>query len=48
VGWDDQNDGDDLPRGLLAHDPAYLVSVYFGGRGSYSLAYTRNTYGPRP
>ncbi|MEU5694990.1 hypothetical protein [Actinosynnema sp. NPDC020468] len=43
-GWDDQNDGSDLQRGLLATDPAYLVSVYFGNRGAFSLAYTRNGY----
>lgn len=43
-GWDDQNDGSDIQRGLLATDPAYLVSVYFGNRGSFSLTYTRNGY----
>ncbi|MFD7659976.1 hypothetical protein ACFV4N_38875, partial [Actinosynnema sp. NPDC059797] len=41
-GWDDGNDGGDLQRGLLATDPAYLVSVYFANRGEFSLAYTRN------
>jgi hypothetical protein len=43
-GWDDHNDGGDLPRGMLATDPAYLVSVYFANLGSFSLAYTRNGY----
>ncbi len=43
-GWDDGNDGSDLPRGLLATDPAYLVSVYFANRGDFSLTYTRNSY----
>jgi hypothetical protein len=43
-GWDDQNDGTDLPRGLLATDPALLVSAYFGNEGTFSLTYTRNAY----
>lgn len=43
-GWDDHNDGGDLQRGMLATDPAYLVSVYFANRGSFSLTYTRNGY----
>lgn len=43
-GWDDQNDGGDLQRGLLATDPARLVSEYFDGTGSFSLAYTSNRY----
>lgn len=43
-GWDDHDDGSDLPRGLLATDPAKLVSVYFGNTGHFSLAYTRNAY----
>ncbi|MDQ2584247.1 hypothetical protein [Saccharothrix yanglingensis] len=43
-GWDDRNDGSDLQRGLLATDPAYLVSVYFGNRGEFSTTYTRNAY----
>ncbi|WP_054049729.1 hypothetical protein [Alloactinosynnema sp. L-07] len=43
-GWDDGNDGGDIPRGLLATDPAYLVSQYFNGEGTFSLAYTRNSY----
>ncbi|MFI9812755.1 hypothetical protein [Saccharothrix variisporea] len=43
-GWDDGNDGSDVPRGLLATDPAYLVSVYFANRGTFSLTYTRNAY----
>ncbi|MFC6093498.1 hypothetical protein [Saccharothrix lopnurensis] len=43
-GWDDGNDGGDLQRGLLATDPAYLVSVYFANRGDFSLTYTRNQY----
>jgi hypothetical protein len=43
-GWDDGNDGSDIPRGLLATNPAYLVSQYFNGEGSFSLAYTRNSY----
>lgn len=43
-GWDDQNDGDDLQRGLLATDPAYLFSSYFDGEGTFDLAYLRNAY----
>lgn len=43
-GWDDGDDGSDLQRGLLATDPAKLVSIYFGNEGSFSLAYTRNAY----
>ncbi|MEV6522929.1 hypothetical protein AB0M43_13355 [Longispora sp. NPDC051575] len=43
-GWDDQNDGSDLQRGLLATDPARLVAAYFNGEGTFSLAYTRNAY----
>lgn len=43
-GWDDGNDGSDLPRGLLATDPAKLVSIYFGNEGVFSLSYTRNGY----
>ena len=43
-GWDDGNDGSDLQRGLLATDPARLVSIYFGGEGTFSLSYTRNGY----
>ncbi|HET9140705.1 hypothetical protein [Actinophytocola sp.] len=43
-GWDDQNDGADVPRGMLATDPAYLVSVYFANKGAFSLTYTRNGY----
>jgi hypothetical protein len=43
-GWDDHDDGGDIPRGLLATDPAYLVSVYFANRGSFSLTYTRNGF----
>jgi hypothetical protein len=45
-GWDDHDDGGDLPRGMLATDPAYLVSVYFAGEGNFSLTYTRNAYRP--
>jgi hypothetical protein len=43
-GWDDGNDGEDLPRGLLATDPAKLVSTYFSNEGTFSLSYTRNAY----
>ena len=43
-GWDDHNDGGDLPRGLLATDPAKLVNAYFAGKGGFSLTYTRNGY----
>lgn len=43
-GWDDGNDGSDLQRGLLATDPAKLVSIYFGNEGSFSLTYVRNGY----
>ncbi|MGX7825042.1 hypothetical protein ACTG9Q_08105 [Actinokineospora sp. 24-640] len=43
-GWDDGNDGSDIPRGTLATDPAYLVAQYFAGEGAFSLAYTRNNF----
>ena len=43
-GWDDTDDGSDLPRGLLATDPAKLVSIYFSNEGTFSLTYTRNGY----
>ena len=43
-GWDDGNDGSDVQRGLLATDPAYIVSVYFANRGTFSLTYLRNSY----
>jgi hypothetical protein len=43
-GWDDGDDGSDLPRGLLATDPARLVAEYFGNEGTFSLTYTRNAY----
>jgi hypothetical protein len=43
-GWDDHDDGSDLPRGLLATDPAKLVNAYFATKGSFSLTYTRNGY----
>jgi hypothetical protein len=43
-GWDDGDDGSDLPRGLLATDPARLVGAYFNGEAPFSLAYTRNPY----
>jgi hypothetical protein len=43
-GWDDGDDGSDLPRGLLATDPAKLVSIYFANEGTFSLTYTRNAY----
>ncbi|RCG27848.1 hypothetical protein DQ384_25310 [Sphaerisporangium album] len=42
--WDDMDDGSDLQPGVLATDPAYLISQYFANRGTYSLTYTRNTY----
>jgi hypothetical protein len=43
-GWDDHDDGSDLQRGLLATDPALLVSAYFGNEGSFSRTYTSNGY----
>lgn len=43
-GWDDGDDGSDIPRGLLATDPAKLVSIYFANEGTFSLSYTRNSY----
>jgi hypothetical protein len=43
-GWDDGDDGSDLPRGLLATDPAKLVSTYFANEGTFSLTYVRNGY----
>ncbi|WP_035304852.1 hypothetical protein [Actinokineospora inagensis] len=43
-GWDDGNDGSDIPRGYLATDPAYLVGQYFAGKGAFATAYTRNSF----
>lgn len=43
-GWDDGDDGSDLQRGLLATDPARLVSTYFANEGAFALTYTRNAY----
>ena len=43
-GWDDGDDGGDLPRGLLATDPAKLVAAYFANEGTFALTYTRNAY----
>ncbi|GGS38611.1 MULTISPECIES: hypothetical protein [Actinokineospora] len=43
-GWDDGNDGSDIPRGMLATDPAYLVAQYFAGEGTFSQVYTRNEF----
>ncbi|WP_018684586.1 hypothetical protein [Actinokineospora enzanensis] len=43
-GWDDGNDGGDIPRGYLATDPAYLVGQYFGGKGSFATTYTGNLF----
>jgi hypothetical protein len=43
-GWDDKDDGSDLPRGLLATDPAKLVSTYFGNEGAFGLTYEQNGY----
>ncbi|MFD3911819.1 hypothetical protein [Streptomyces sp. NPDC058603] len=42
--WDDMNDGSDLQAGVIATDPAYLVSRYFGNTGDLSLTYLRNPY----
>ncbi|GAA3259668.1 hypothetical protein ACFO1B_54495 [Dactylosporangium siamense] len=42
--WDDKTDGSDLQAGVIATDPAYLVSQYFTGLGAFSLTYVRNTY----
>jgi hypothetical protein len=41
-GWDDHDD--DVGRGLLATDPARLISTYFGNIGSFERAYTRNRF----
>ncbi|MGW4602268.1 hypothetical protein ACWENS_03125 [Streptomyces sp. NPDC004532] len=42
--WDDSNDGSDLQAGVIATDPAYLVSRYFGNTGDLSQTYLRNPY----
>jgi len=42
--WDDWDDGSDLQPGVIATDPAYLVSRYFANVGPFSLTYTRNQY----
>jgi hypothetical protein len=42
--WDDDDDGSDLQSGLLATDPAKLVSTYFSGEAPFNRTYTRNDY----
>jgi len=42
--WDDDDDGGDLLAGLLATDPAKLVSTYFTGETPFSRTYLRNDY----
>jgi hypothetical protein len=42
--WDDQNDGDTLPGGEIATDPAKLGSIYFNNLGTWSRTYLRNGY----
>ncbi|HEV7896909.1 MAG TPA: hypothetical protein VGP31_03585 [Planosporangium sp.] len=42
--WDDSDDGSDLQAGVIATDPAYLISQYFGNVGTFTLSYTRNGY----
>lgn len=42
--WDDDDDGSDLQAGLLATDPAKLVSTYFNGETPFSRTYTANGY----
>lgn len=42
--WDDFNDGGDLQAGVIATDPALLISKYFANTGSPSLDYTSNPY----
>lgn len=43
-GWDDGDDGSQLPGGELATDPAKLVQVYFSNLGSFSRDYEFNLY----
>lgn len=40
--WDDWNDA--YASGAIASDPAALIAGYFGGIGTFSRDYTRNTY----
>lgn len=42
--WDDTTDGSELQAGVIATDPAYLISRYFGNTAPLDLNYTRNTY----
>lgn len=42
--WDDHDDGGDLQAGMLAVDPAKLVSIYFSGETPFALTYTSNQY----
>jgi hypothetical protein len=42
--WDDDDDGGDLLAGLLATDPAKLVSTYFTGEAPFNRTYVRNDY----
>lgn len=46
-GFNDGNDGD-VARGDMARDPAKLVSIYFGGLGTFSTAYVRNPFTDGP
>ncbi|MFI1966360.1 hypothetical protein ACH429_20005 [Streptomyces pathocidini] len=42
--WDDSNDGSELQAGVIATDPALLVSKYFGNTGDLSRTYLRNPF----
>lgn len=35
-GWNDEDDGSEIPRGTLASYPAHLVGQYFSGEGQFS------------
>ena len=48
-GWDDVGDpiigkGDKIAKGILATDPAQLVTHYFSNLGNYSMKYISNPY----
>jgi hypothetical protein len=43
-GWDDWNDGDDLPGGEMALDPAKLTWIYFSIPSDFSFDYGHNQY----
>ena len=42
--WDDTTDSSGVQAGVIATDPANLISQYFGNTAPLSLSYIRNGY----